>query len=277
METPFPIHLNTAKSLELYNMPLSLIQTSPTSSTNCISICTAPHPLTGPQLKRVLRYLKGTIDFGLRYTPGSLQLTGFCDSDWAGNPDDRRSTTGFGFFLGSNLVSGSAKKHHVVSRSSTEAEYRAMALATSDLCWFRMLFQELQISLPSPPTIWCANSSALSLASNPVSHARTKHIEVDIHFIREKVTNRNIQLRYISTLDQVADIFTKGLTADWFCFLRDKLPVAPPISLRGGVKDTSLPEPSTEPLAATTTPKPSIETLAATTAHKQTLEPSALI
>jgi hypothetical protein len=72
-----------------------------------------------------------------------------------------------------------------------------------------MLFQELQISLPSPPTIWCDNSGALSLASNLVSHTRTKHIEVDIHFIWEKVTNHDIQLRYISTLDQVADIFTK--------------------------------------------------------------------
>jgi hypothetical protein len=136
-----------------------------------------------------------------------------------------------------------------------------MALATSDLYWLRMLFRELQVSLPSPPTLWCDNSGALSLASNPVSHARTKHIEVDIHFIREKVTNRDIQLRYISTLDQVADIFTKGLNADRFCCLRAKLPVVPPISLWGGVKDTTL--------AA----EPSTETLAATTAHKQTLEP----
>jgi hypothetical protein len=139
--------------------------------------------------KRVLRYLKGTIDFGLHYTPGSLHLSGFCDSDWAGNPDDRRSTTGFGIFLGSNLISWSAKKQHVVSHSSTEAEYRAMALATLELYWLCMLFQELQVSLPSPPTIWCDNSGALSIASNPVSHAHTKHIEVDIHFIREKVTD----------------------------------------------------------------------------------------
>jgi hypothetical protein len=205
--------------------------------------------------KQVLRYLKGTIDFVLHYTLGSLHLSGFYDSDWAGNSDDRRSTTGFGIFLGSNLISWSSKKQHVVSRSSTEVEYRAMALTTSDLYWLRMLFQELQVSLPSSPTIWCDNSGALSIASNHVSHARTKHIEVDIHFIREKVTNRDIQLRYISTLDQIVDIFTKGLAADRFCFLHDKLPVVPPISLRGGVKDISLslPEPPTQILAATIT------------------------
>jgi hypothetical protein len=216
--------------------------------------------------KRVLRNLKGTIDFGLHYTLGSLHLSGFCDSNWAGNPNDCRSTTGFGIFLGSNLISWSAKKQHVVSRSSTEAEYLAMALTTSELYWLRMLFQELQVSLPSPPTIWCDNSGALSIASNPVSHASTKHIEVDIHFIREKVTNRDIQLHYISTLDQITDIFTKGLPADRFCFLHDKLPVVPPISLRGDVKDTSLPEPSTQ-----------TQTIAAATAHSQTLEPSAMI
>jgi len=157
-----------------------------------------------------------------------------------------------------DLASSSAPtSYHGLPKISTlsPAEYRAMALATSDLYWLRMLFQELQVSLPSSPTIWCDNSGALSIASNHVSHARTKHIEVDIHFIREKVTNRDIQLRYISTLDQIVDIFTKGLAADRFCFLHDKLPVVPPISLRGGVKDISLslPEPPTQILAAAIT------------------------
>jgi hypothetical protein len=100
-----------------------------------------------------------------------------------------------------------------------------MSLITAELYWLHMLFRELQLSLPSPPTIWCDNFGALALASNPVSHARTKHIEVD-------VTNKDIKLHYLSTLDQVADIFTKGLTADRFCFLCDKLPVVPPIRLR---------------------------------------------
>jgi len=163
----------------------------------------APTSIHWTAAKRVFHYLKGTIDSSLSYTKGPLTLTSFCDSDWAVNPDDRRSTTGFGIFFGPNLISWSAEKQHVVSRSSTEAKYRAMALTTADLNWLRMLFRKLQIPLPSPPTIWCDKSEALSLATNPVSHARTKHIEVDVHFIREKVTNRNIQLRYLSTLEQL--------------------------------------------------------------------------
>ncbi|XP_062158954.1 uncharacterized mitochondrial protein AtMg00810-like [Alnus glutinosa] len=93
--------------------------------------------------KRVLRYLKGTLDFGLHYTSGSLQLNGYCDSDWAGSPDDRKSTTGYGIYLGSCLISWAAKKQSVVAKSSTEAEYLSMALAFAEMYWIRMLFKEL--------------------------------------------------------------------------------------------------------------------------------------
>ncbi|KAF5475788.1 hypothetical protein F2P56_007558, partial [Juglans regia] len=138
-------------------------------------------------LKRVLRYLKGTVDYGLYYSPSSIELNAYCDSDWAGNPDDRRSSSGYGIFLGNNLVSWSAKKQSVVSRSSTEAEYRSLALVTAELYWMRMLFKELNIVLAKCPLIRCDNIGAIALASNPVFHARTKHIEVDYHFVREKV------------------------------------------------------------------------------------------
>ncbi|RVW67847.1 Retrovirus-related Pol polyprotein from transposon RE1 [Vitis vinifera] len=169
-----------------------------------------PNSVHWTAAKRVLRYLKGTIDLGLWYTKGEQTLQAFCDSDWAGNPGDRRSTTG------------------------TEAEYRALAITTAELYWIRMLLKELHISLPTAPTIWCDNSGALALASNPVFHARTKHIEVDFHFIREKVANRDISLQFIGSYDQPADIFTKGLSLARFCLLRDKLMVVSlPISLRG--------------------------------------------
>jgi hypothetical protein len=97
-----------------------------------------------------------------------------------------------------------------------------------------MLLKELQVFLPSPPVLKCDNSRALALASNPVHHAWTKHIEVDIHFVREKVNNQDIKLKHMSTLDQMADIFTKGHIAARFCYLRDKLMVVPPMSLPGG-------------------------------------------
>ncbi|XP_062151932.1 uncharacterized mitochondrial protein AtMg00810-like [Alnus glutinosa] len=103
----------------------------------------APTSVHWTAAKRVIRYLKGTLDFGLHYTKGSFTLHGFCDSDWAGNPDDCHSTTGYDIFFGSNLISWSAKKQIVVSRSSTEAEYRAMAITTTHLYWLRMLFKEL--------------------------------------------------------------------------------------------------------------------------------------
>lgn len=120
-----------------------------------------------------------------------------------------------------------------------------MTLATAELFWVQMLLKELCISLYDPPRLWCDNSGALSLASNPVFHARTKHIEIDFHFIREKVTNRDIQLHYISTIEHVSNIFTKGQTASRFNYLLFKLKVVPPISLLGGVKlieDTCLSE-----------------------------------
>jgi hypothetical protein len=189
--------------------------------------------------KRVLRYLKGSLSHGLSYTrssAGPLHLQAFCDSDWAGSPDDRRSTSGFGVYLGNCLVSWSAKKQVVVSRSSTESEYRVMAITTAELYWLRMLFKELGVALPHAPVLWCDNVSALALASNPVYHAHTKHIEVDYHFVREKVVNGDIQIKFISTDDQITDIFTKGLSTARFNLLKSKLMVEPsPISLRGDV------------------------------------------
>jgi hypothetical protein len=187
--------------------------------------------------KRVLRYLKGSINHGLNFTKGFLHLNAYSDLDWAGNPDDRRFTTGCDLFLGPCLISWCAKKQPIVSKSSTEAEYRALAFATAELCWLRMLLQELKIFLNCYPTLWCDNLGALALAFNLVYHTCTKHIEVDYHFIHEKVVNKDVTTRYLPTLDQLVDIFTKDLTTAWFLLLRDKLKVcSPPIRLQGDVR-----------------------------------------
>ncbi|XP_041003931.1 uncharacterized mitochondrial protein AtMg00810-like [Juglans microcarpa x Juglans regia] len=198
----------------------------------------APTTVHWTAAKRVLRYLKHTLDYGLFYKSGSFAINAYCDSDWAGDPDDRRSTCGYGVYVGSNLISWSAKKQPVVSKSSTEAEYRCLALVTAEVYWLRMLLRELKVSLASAPVAWCDNVSSLALASNPIFHAQSKHIEVDYHFVREKVANKDIILQHVPTSLQPADIFTKGHRADRFCFLRDKLSVIDlPASLRGNDKD----------------------------------------
>lgn len=161
-------------------------------------------------VKRILRFLKGSVHQGLVYTSGaSTHVHAYCDADYAGDPDDRHSTGGYIIYLGSNPISWSAKKQRTVSRSSTEAEYRQLAYTAAELSWLRSLFKDLEVSL-SAPVLWCDNVSSLALASNPVFHARTKHLEVDYHYVREKVIRGELQVRYISTKDQVADIFTKG-------------------------------------------------------------------
>ncbi len=189
-------------------------------------ICQFMHRSTDNHLvaaKRILRYVQGSLDNGLSFKPRPLQLTAFIDSDWADDLMDRRSTTGLIVFLGHNPITWQSKKQPTCSRSSTEAEYLALANCTIDLGWVCMILKDLGIFLGSPPIIWCDNLSALALASNPVFHARTKHVEVNYHFIREKVTNKDIQLWYISTDDQITDILTKALSSPRFFYLQTKL------------------------------------------------------
>jgi hypothetical protein len=175
--------------------------------------------------KRILRYLKGTLHKGILFQPGPLALTAFTDADWASDPSDRRSTSGIIVFLGHNPITWLAKKQHTVSRSSTEAEYRSLATGAVELAWLRQVLCDLKLFLPSAPLIWCDNTSALTLASNPVFHGRTKHIEVDYHFVREKVVRGDLLLQFISTHDQLADIFTKALPSTRFLQLCSKLMV----------------------------------------------------
>jgi transposase InsO family protein len=190
------------------------------------SLCQHMHQPTTSHLvaaKRVLRYIRGTISHGILFQPGPLRLTAFTDSDWAGNPVDRRSTTGFLIFLGNNLLTWASKKQPTVSRSSTEAEYRALAVGAAELTWIRMLLRDLGIFISHAPVLWCDNTSAISLASNPVFHARTKHVEIDYHFVREKVVRGDLAVQFISTTDQLADLLTKALPSPRYVTLSTKL------------------------------------------------------
>lgn len=165
-------------------------------------------------VRRILRYVKGTLDFGNLYRSDvDSKVVGYCDADYAGVYDTRRSTTGYVFNLGSGATSWCSKRQPTISLSTTEAEYRAAAVAAQESIWLMKLMGDLQQPGEYSVELCCDNQSAIQLAENPVFHARTKHVEVHHHFIREKVLQGEIEMRAVNTDDQLADIFTKGLRA----------------------------------------------------------------
>ena len=173
---------------------------------------------------RILRYLRGTQFQSLLFSStSSLELRAYSDADWAGDPEDRKSTTGFCIFLGDSLISWKSKKQDVVSRSSSEAEYRAMASTTCEIVWLRRLLADMGVSHSRPTPLYCDNKSAVHIAHNSVFHERTKHIEIDCHLTRHHLQQGTITLPYVPSSLQIADIFTKAHSISRFRFLSDKL------------------------------------------------------
>jgi hypothetical protein len=182
-------------------------------------------------VKRILRYLRGTASHGLHITrSSSFALHGFTDADWASSVEDRKSTGGYLVFFDQTPISWKSSKQRTVARSSTEAEYKALADGTAEVIWLQYLLIDLQISFASAPIIWCDNLGATYFSANPVFHARTKHVEVDYHFVRDRVAKKEIQIRFISSRDQLADVFSKPLPTSSFTAFRLKLRVDPPPS-----------------------------------------------
>ncbi|GKB13979.1 retrovirus-related pol polyprotein from transposon TNT 1-94 [Tanacetum coccineum] len=158
-------------------------------------------------LLRVLRYLKLCPEQGLFFSAtNNLNLLTYCDSDWVSCYFSRRSVSGYGIFLGNSLISWQSKKQGVVSRSSTEAEYRALADNTCEIRWLTCLLRDLHIKPPTLVPIFCDNASIIALVSNLIHHARTKHIEIDCHFVRNKIKAGDILPFFVPSKAQIADI-----------------------------------------------------------------------
>ncbi|KAK4368107.1 hypothetical protein RND71_011899 [Anisodus tanguticus] len=187
-------------------------------------------------IKRIIRYIQGTLDYGLHLYPSSTStLVSYTDVDWSSCPDTRRSTSGYCMFLGNNLVSWSAKRQATLSRSSAEAEYRGVANVVSESCWLRNLLLELHCPIKKATLVYCDNISAIYLSGNPVQHQRTKHIEMDIHFVREKVARGHVRVCHVPSRYQIADICTKGLPSVLFEDFRDSLSVRRSPAMTAGV------------------------------------------
>ncbi|KAE8728872.1 Myb domain protein 65, putative isoform 3 [Hibiscus syriacus] len=165
-------------------------------------------------VKRILRYLAGTVEYGLVFFPArsKFSVSAFADADWGANITDRRSILGYGVFLDNHLVAWSSKKQNSVSRSTMEAEYKSLADATAEVTWVSTLLAELGLKQHVKPVIWCDNTGAVAMSAIPVYHAQSKHVDLDVHFVREKVATQQMCVNYIPAAHQVADGFTKPLS-----------------------------------------------------------------
>nr|XP_017221138.1 PREDICTED: uncharacterized mitochondrial protein AtMg00810-like [Daucus carota subsp. sativus] len=188
----------------------------------------APRTSHFAALHHTLRYLAATVTQGILLKAADhLKLQAFSDADWASCKDSRRSVTGYILLFGQSPVTWKSKKQSTVSKSSAEAEYRAMAAAAAEVTWAVRLLEELGVTDLKPVELLCDNQSALHIARNPVFHERTKHIELDCHFTRDKVMEGLLQLTYLPTRSQIADVFTKVSPSPQFNKLLFKLGLVP--------------------------------------------------
>ena len=176
-------------------------------------------------LKRIIKYIKTTADFSVWYSKDINDvLIGYSDADWAGNADDRKSTSRGCFYVGNNLVSRISKKQNSISLFTVEAEYIAAGSCCTHLLWMQKLLRDYGIC-QEHLTLYCDNTCAINISKNPVQHSRTKHIEIQHHFIRELVEDGTLTLEFIHTDDQKADLFTKPLDSKQFEFLHQNIGV----------------------------------------------------
>nr|GEX26219.1 ribonuclease H-like domain-containing protein [Tanacetum cinerariifolium] len=177
-------------------------------------------------LKRTLCYVRGTLDYGLQlHVSSTTQLSAYTDAGWAGCPVTHRSTSGYCVFLGDNLLSWSAKRQMTLSRSSAEAKYRGVANVVAETAWIHNLLCELYTPLFTVILVYCDNVSAIYMSANPVQHQRTRHIEINIYFVRDFVASGQVRVLHVPSRFQYIDIFTKGLPTALLIEFRSSLNV----------------------------------------------------
>jgi len=171
--------------------------------------------------KRILRYIAGTLDYGIWYSnTNNFRLCGYTDSDYGSSLDDRRSVSANVFTLGSGAVTWSSKKQATATLSTSETEYIAATSAACQAVWLRRVLADLQQVQKGATEIFCDNKATISMTKNPTFHSRTKHIDIRYHFIRDLVAKEEILLEYCKTQDQLADVLTKALSKEKFCYFR---------------------------------------------------------
>ncbi|GJW40939.1 ribonuclease H-like domain-containing protein [Tanacetum coccineum] len=228
-QTKYAIEILEQAQMLNYNPCRTVIDTEKKLGPKGSPLCLYMHDPREPHLnamKHVLRYLQGTTDLGLQlFRSTTSQLIVYSDADWADYLATRRSTSGYYVFLGDNLLTLSSKRQDTLSCSSAEAEYRGVTNVVAETSWIRNLFCELHTPLFTATLVYCDNVSVVYMSANPVQHQRTKHIEIDIYFVRDKVAAGHVQVLHVPSRFQYADIFTKGLPNLLFAYFRSSLSV----------------------------------------------------